>query len=56
MTIFPILMRREADVVTAVVNIVIFTAENAISYYVYVKTTIAFIYFTINCNCKLYLK
>ena len=40
--------RREADVVTALVDIVIFTAENAIWYYVYVKTTIIFIYFPIN--------
>ena len=48
--ISPILMRKEADVDTALVDIVIFTAENAIWYYVYVKTTIVFIYFTINCN------
>ena len=49
-TNFSILMRREVDVVTALVDIVIFTAENAIWYYVYIKATIVFINFTINCN------
>ena len=43
-TIFPILMRREADVVTALMDLGIFTAENGIWYYVYVKTTIVFLF------------
>ena len=52
-TISPILMKREEDVVTAPVDIVTFTAEDALWYYVYAKTAIAFTYFTI--NCKFYL-
>ena len=47
---FPDFNEKRGRCVTALVDIVIFTAGNAIWYYVYVKTTIVFIYFTINCN------
>ena len=46
-------MRKQEDVVTAPVDIVTLTAENAIWYYLYAKTATVFTYFTI--NCKLYL-
>ena len=41
-TTSPILMRREEDVVTAPVDIVTFTAENARRYYVYANDSNCF--------------
>ena len=52
-TISLILTRREEDVVAAPVDMVTYTAENAIRYYVYAKKAIVFTYIPI--NCKLYL-
>ena len=52
-TISSILMRRQEDVVTAPVDMVTYTVENAIRYYVYAKKAIVLTYIPI--NCKLYL-
>ena len=46
-------MRREEDVVATPMDMVTYTAENAIQYHVYAKKAIVFTYIPI--NCKLYL-